>query len=280
MITPCAVLEGGERVGRGGRGKPFGKGFPLPPRAPPSPLPKLFIQVHATVSQRPGQPSRSGPPVPWRGCTVEGRAALPCPISVSACASYSGQAAQSAFRKAAGNRLGAGTGRRKRDKGSGQSFRLPRHDGQPPGTANSLDKSCAMVCHKSRKFLFFWAGACGRRRHPSWAKGGTGAFPHSGKNPMGWFGEREKKGRGEGRGRAVTVGRYGIRRQAGMSHRAVAQKAFVFPDLHRNTMPEEGTSGRVRITNASQRLGMSRADGSLHACNDGGPCRRLQKNLS
>ena len=142
-------------------------------------------------------------------CTVEGRAALPCRHVRVGYASCSGQTAQSAFRKAAGNRLGAGTGRRKRDKGSGQPFRLPGHDGQPPGTANSLDKSCAMVCHKSRKFLFCWAGACGRRRHPSWAKGGTGAFPHSGKNPMGWFGEREKKSRGEGRGRAVTVGRYG-----------------------------------------------------------------------
>ena len=175
-------------------------------------------------------------PVPrCRGGAARWKGVRPCrvAISVSACASCSGQAAQSAFRKAAGNRLGAGTGRRKRDKGSGQSFRLPGHDGQPPGTANSLDKSCAMVCHKSRKFLFFWAGACGRRRHPSWAKGGTGAFPHSGKDPMGWFGEREKKGRGEGRGRAVTVGRYGIRRQAGMSHRAVAQKASVLPDLHR-----------------------------------------------
>ena len=72
----------------------------------------------------------------------------------------------------------------------------------------------------------------------------------------------------------------GIRRHAGMPHRAVAQKAFVFPDLRRNIMPEEGTSGRVRITNASQRLGISRADGSLHACNNSGPCRRLQKNLS
>ena len=192
-------------------------------------------------------------PVPrCRGGAARWKGVRPCRvgISASACASCSGQAAQSAFRKAAGNRLGAGTGRRKRDKGSGQSFRLPGHDGQPPGTANSLDKSCAMVCHKSRKFLFFWAGACGRRRHPSWAKGGTGIFPHSGKNPMGWFGEREKKGRGEGRGRAVTVGRNGIRRQAGMPHRAVAQKAFVFPELRRNTMPEEGTSGRVRITNA------------------------------
>ena len=150
------------------------------------------------LSQRLGQPSRSGPPVPWRGCTVEGRAALPCPISVSACASCSGQAAQSAFRKAAGNRLGAGRGRRKRDKGSGQSFRLPRHDGQPPGTANSLDKSCAMVCHKSRKFLFFWAGACGRRRHPSWAKGGTGIFPHSGKTRWAVLESGEKRSwRGE-----------------------------------------------------------------------------------
>lgn len=151
-------------------------------------------------------------PVPrCRGGTARWKGVRPCRVAISvlACASCSGQTAQSAFRKASGNRLGAGTGRRKRDKGSGQSFRLPGHDGQPPGTANSLDKSCAMVCHKSRKFLFFWAGACGRRRHPSWAKGGTGAFPHSGKNPMGWFGEREKKGRGEGRGRAVTVGRYG-----------------------------------------------------------------------
>ena len=151
-------------------------------------------------------------PVPrCRGGAARWKGVRPCRVAISvlACASCSGQTAQSAFRKASGNRLGAGTGRRKRDKGSGQSFRLPGHDGQPPGTANSLDKSCAMVCHKSRKFLFFWAGACGRRRHPSWAKGGTGAFPHSGKNPMGWFGEREKKGRGEGRGRAVTVGRYG-----------------------------------------------------------------------
>ena len=221
-------------------------------------------------------------PVPrCRGGAARWKGVRPCRVAISvlACASCSGQTAQSAFRKAAGNRLGADTGRRKRDKGSGQSFRLPGHDGQPPGIANSLDKSCAMVCHKSRKFLFFWAGACGRRRHPSWVKGGTGIFPHSGKNPMGWFGEREKKGRGEGRGRAVTVGRYGIRRQAGMPHRAVAQKAFVFPELRRNTMPEEGAPA-VYSTNASQRLGMSRADGSLHACNNSGPCRRLQKNLS
>ena len=94
-------------------------------------------------------------------CTVEGRAALPCRHVRVGYASCSGQTAQSSFRKAAGNRLGAGTGRRKRDKGSGQPFRLPGHDGQPPGTANSLDKSCAMVCHKSRKFLFSGQGPVG-----------------------------------------------------------------------------------------------------------------------
>lgn len=140
-------------------------------------------------------------PVPrCRGGAARWKGVRPCRvgISASACASCSGQAAQSAFRKAAGNRLGAGTGRRKRDKGSGQSFRLPGHDGQPPGTANSLDKSCAMVCHKSRKFLFFWAGACGRRRHPSWAKGGTGIFPHSGKTRWAVLESGEKRSwRGE-----------------------------------------------------------------------------------
>ena len=162
-------------------------------------------------------------PVPrCRGGAARWKGVRPCRVvmSVSACASCSGQTAQSAFRKAAGNRLGAGTGRRKQDKGSGQSFRFPGHDGQPPGTANSLDKSCAMVCHKSRKFLFFWAGAWGRRRHPSWAKGGTGTFPHSGKSPRGCCRERREEGRGEGRGRAVKLGRYGIRRQAGMPHQA------------------------------------------------------------
>lgn len=69
-------------------------------------------------------------------------------------------------------------------------------------------------------FFFFWAGAWGRRRHPSWAKGGTGAFPHSGKSPRGCCRERREKGRGEGRARAVKLGRYGIRRQAGMPHQA------------------------------------------------------------
>ena len=64
-------------------------------------------------------------------------------------------------------------------------------------------------------------------------EGRYGAFPHSGKNPIGCFRERRKKvvERGE-----VGLSRWdgtGIRRQAGMPHRAVAQKASVLPDLHR-----------------------------------------------
>lgn len=70
-----------------------------------------------------------------------------------------------------------------------------------------------------------------------------------------------------------------IRRQAGMPHRAVAQKASVLPDLPEGPCRKREPQA-VYSTNASQRLGISRADGSLHACNNSGPCRRLQKNLS
>ena len=94
----------------------------------------------------------------------------PCRVvmSVSARAPSSGQAARSAFRKVAATDTERARGRRKQHKDwpcpvasawrwqrPGQPFGLPEHGGQQPGTANSLDKSCAMVCHKSRKFLFF-----------------------------------------------------------------------------------------------------------------------------
>lgn len=121
----------------------------------------------------------------------------------------SGQTAQSAFRKASGNRLGAGTGRRKQDKGSGQSFRLSGHDGQPPAQRTVWTNPALWSATNQGNFFFFWAGACGGAGIFHGRRAVRQAFPHSGKNPMGWFGEREKKGRGEGRGRAVTVGRYG-----------------------------------------------------------------------
>ena len=87
----------------------------------------------------------------------------------------------------------------------------------------------------------------------------------------------EKKGRGEGRGRAVTVGgmvpadrqgcRIGPRRKRRLSRRGCAGRQHA----------GKGDVLRVCSSEATQSIGMSRADGSLHTCNDWGPCRRLQK---
>lgn len=215
-------------------------------------------------------------------------------MSVSARAPSSGQTARSAFRKAAATDTERARGRRKQHKDwpcpvasswrwqrPGQPFGLPEHGGQQPGTANSLDKSCAMVCHKSRKFLFLRAGAgdgagvlCGGRR------AGTGQFPHSGgKSPMGWFGERREKrprrGESPGRQRERTVRvpadrqgcRIGPRRKRRLSRRGCAGRQHA----------GKGDVLRVCSSEALQSIGMSRTDGSLHTCNDWGPCRRLQK---
>ena len=214
-------------------------------------------------------------------------------MSVSARAPSSGQTARSAFRKAAATDTERARGRRKQHKDwpcpvasswrwqrPGQPFGLPEHGGQQPGTANSLDKSCAMVCHKSRKFLFLRAGAgdgadvlCGGRT-------GTGQFPHSGgKSPMGWFGERREKrsrrGASPGRQRERTVRvpadrqgcRIGPRRKRRLSRRGCAGRQHA----------GKGDVLRVCSSEALQSIGMSRTDGSLHTCNDWGPCRRLQK---
>lgn len=117
-------------------------------------------------------------------------------------------------RKALSGRLRATDSERARGGGSGTRARASLSGfrgmtGSRPAQRTVWTNPALWSATNQGNFFFFWAGACGRRRHPSWAKGGTGIFPHSGKNPMGWFGEREKKGRGEGRGRAVTVGRYG-----------------------------------------------------------------------
>ena len=86
---------------------------------PPALAGGVFNQVHATVSQRPGQPSRSGPPVPWRDCTVEGRASLPCrPIRVGV---YIRVPARQ--RKALSGRLRATDSERARGGGSGTRAR-------------------------------------------------------------------------------------------------------------------------------------------------------------
>lgn len=109
---------------------------------------------------------------------------------------------------------------------------------------------------------------------------GTGQFPHGGgKSPMGWFGERREKRsrRGESSGRRregwCRYPRTGRDAASGRS----AKGACLVGAAPEGTMPEEGTSGCMCCSEALQSIGMSRADGSLHTCNDWGPCRRLQK---
>lgn len=172
----------------------------------------------------------------------------------AACAS---QTAGRACQKSAGNRHGAARDRRKQRKDwpfpvtsswrwqrPGQPFGLPEYGGQQPGTANSLDKSCAMVCHKSRKFLFLRAGAgdgagvlCGGRT-------GTGQFPHGGgKSPMGWFGERREKRsrRGESSGRRREGWcRYPRTGRDAASGRG-AKGACLVGAAPEGSMPEEGS---------------------------------------
>lgn len=130
-------------------------------------------------------------------------------------------------------------------------------------------------------FCFLRAGAgdgagvlCGGRRT------GTGQFPHGGgKSPMGWFGERREKRprRGESPGRQ----REGWCRYPRTGRDAASGRSAKGPCLvgaaPEGTMPEEGMSGCMCCSEALQSIGMSRADGSLHTCNDWGPCRRLQK---
>lgn len=240
-------------------------------------------------------PRCCGGAVRWKGRALPASCRHVC-VALAAC---SGKTAKCPFRKTAGNRLGAGTGRRKQDKGCPfpyrqlmavakptPVFRLPERDGQQPGTANSLDKSCAMVCHKSRKFLFLRAESCGWRRHP-WGgpKGRCGKISAKRRQEADGLVQRSERAEVAERGDAGLQRRdgTGICRQAGAPHRAVAQKAFVLPDLRRNTMPEEETPGRVCRTEATQSTGMLRADGALHAFNDTGGdhdvvCRRSFPN--
>lgn len=133
-------------------------------------------------------------------------------------------------------------------------------------------------------FCFLRAGAgdgagvlCGGRR------AGAGQFPHGGgKSPMGWFGERREKRPRRGESPAVRgKGRYGYPRTG---RDAASGRSAKGPCLvgaaPEGTMPEEGTSGCMCCPKALQSIGMSRVDGSLHTCNDWGPCRRFAEALS
>lgn len=122
---------------------------------------------------------------------------------------------------------------------------LPERGGHQPGTANSLDKSCAMVCHKSRKFLFFMGRVLWTALASFGAKSRYGQIPHSGgKSPMIWF--RERRERRAWRGRAVKAGRYGYADRQGCRIGPWRKRLLPCLAYAGNTMPEEGTSGRVQ----------------------------------
>lgn len=220
----------------------------------------------------------------------------PCRVvmSVSARASSSGQAARSAFRKVAATDTA-------RDGASGSSARTglalsPVYGGgkgrasllgfrsmagSSPAQRTVWTNPALWSATNQENFCFLRAGAgdgadvlCGGRR------AGVGQFPHGGgKSPMGWFGERREKrprrGESPGRQRERTVRvpadrqgcRIGPQRKRPLSRRGCAGRHHA----------GKGDVLRVCSSEATQSIGMSRADGSLHTCNDWGPCRRLQK---
>ena len=204
------------------------------------------------MSQRLGQPSRSGPPVLWRGCTPEGRASLPCRhVRVGAGIVFRPDSAKR-FPEGCGNGHGAGTGPAE----AGQGLPLPRRQSLAVAKAGSAFpasgawRAAARHSEQSGQILRYGLPQikkisvfCGQgpvTALPSFTEGraGTGQFPHGGgKSPMGWFGERREKrprrGESPGRQRERTVRvpadrqgcRIGPRRQRSLSRRGLRRTA-------------------------------------------------------
>ena len=246
------------------------------------------------MSQRLGQPSRSGPPVLWGGCTPEGRASLPCRhVRVGAGIVFRPGSAKR-FPEGCGNRHGAGTGAAEAAQGLALSCRqfMAVAKVGPAFPAFGAWRAAARHSEQSGQILRYGLPQikkisvfCGQgpvTALPSFTGGraGTGQFPHGGgKSPMGWFGEqrekRPRRGESPGRQRERTVRVPADRQGCRIGPRA--KDACLVGTTPEGCMPEEGTSGRVCSSEALQSIGMSRADGSLHTCNDWGPRRRLQK---
>ncbi len=189
-------------------------------------------------------------------------------------------------RKALSGRLRATDSERAQGGGSGTRARASLFGfrsmaGSSPAQRTVWTNPALWSATNQENFCFLRAGAgdgagvlCGGRR------AGAGQFPHGGgKRPMGWFGERREKRPRRGESPAVRgKERYGYPRTG---RDAASGRSAKGPCLvgaaPEGTMPEEGTSGCMCCSEALQSIGMSRADGSLHTCNDWGPCRRLQK---
>lgn len=228
------------------------------------------------------------------GCTPEGRVSLPCRhVRVGAGTVFRPDSAKR-FPEGCGNGHGAGTG--------------------PAETAQGLALPCRQCMAVAKTGPAFWASGAWRAaaRHSeqsgqilryglpqikkisvfcgqgpvtapasfAGAKGRCGPIPAwRRQEPDGLVRRAERKEaaeRGEpgpSEGRTVRVPadrqgcRIGPRRQRSLSRRGCAGRQHAGK---RDVL-------RVCSSEALQSIGMSRADGSLHTCNDWGPCRRLQK---
>lgn len=227
------------------------------------------------------------------GCTPEGRVSLPCRhVRVGAGIVFRPGSAKR-FPEGCGNRRGHGAGGSSArtglalspvhggGKGRASFLGFRSMAGSSPAQRTVWTNPALWSATNQENFCFLRAGAgdgagvlCGGRR------AGVGQFPHGGgKSPMGWFGERREKrprrGESPGRQRERTVRvpadrqgcRIGPRRKRRLSRRGCAGRQHA----------GKGDVLRVCSSKATQSIGMSRADGSLHTCNDWGPCRRLQK---
>lgn len=229
------------------------------------------------------------------GCTPEGRVSLPCRhVRVGAGTVFRPGSAKR-FPEGCGNRHGAGTGPAEAAQGLALPCRqfMAVAKAGPAFWASGAWRAAARHSEQSGQILRYGLPQikkisvfCGQgpvTAPASFAGGrraGAGQFPHGGgKSPMGWFGERREKrlrrGESPGRQREGTVRvpadrqgcRIGPRRKRRLSRRGCAGRQHA----------GKGDVLRVCCSEALQSIGMSRADGSLHTCNDWGPCRRLQK---
>ena len=274
-------------MGRGGRGRPFGKGLPLPPRVPHHPCQNFLFRSMGLCRSASGSRPDPVPRCCGGAARMEGRA-----LPASSCPGRRRQ------RVPARRREGPSKSPRAAEaEGAG----LPAEAGEDflfytviPWRAKAMPvlaccRSVADISPAQRtvwtnpalwsatnqeNFCFLRAGACGRRRRPLGTKGRYGQISaQRGKSLMAGSESGEEKGRGAGRARAPKVGKdgSGIRGQAGMPHQAAAQKVPAALGLHRKAPCRKGKvwpCGQLRSTLS---IGMSRPTGTS-AFSDSGPC--------
>lgn len=144
------------------------------------------------------------------------------------------------FPEGCGHRLGAGTGRRKQDRGSGSLSGFRGMTGSRPAQRTVWTNPALWSATNQGNFFFSGQGPgdgagilCGRRAaraHFRTAARARGVALESG----------EKKGRGEGRGRAVTVGGMVSVDRQGCRTGPWCKRLLSCLTCPEGTMPEEG----------------------------------------